>query len=387
MIGSIPRVHFLIISIAFLLVHVAMFQLYGIRNLFDALGYLNSAKGFIANGVLDGRHSFFYSLHVSLLAGFMLIFKDNVIPFLILQCLVSFMAVLFFYRSVQILTNARIALMGVLIYIFWWDHVHWNSTTMTESLFVSVSCFLFYRLSIFRGTKRDYLLMGLFLLFALLIRPTGIILVLGAVGFMIAFYWHIVRSNFKLLISLTIVFVLVSSLSAYYLLTVWDFSDQFIRGNVVTYVDIVGNSFDTTGLRIMPGNTDYIKRYDDPVFRTLMFVYYNPVEFMHAGVLKIFYLLTGYRPYYSYFHNFFTALWMLILYTGFAFGISQIENVAIKIFVIVTIVTNCLLIGVSTVDWDNRFYIPMEVVVVFVSSVGLLRIVDSTASKKKFCDR
>lgn len=381
MIGSISRVHFLIICIAFLLVHVTMFQLYGIRNLFDAVGYLNSAKGFIANGVLDGRHSFFYSLHVSLLTCFLLIFNGNIIPFLILQCLVSFVAVLFLYRSIQILANTNVAFIGVLIFLFWWDHIQWNSTTMTESLFVSVSCFLFYRLSIFCGSKRDFLLTGLFLLLALLIRPTGIILVLGTVGFVISFYWHVLKSNLRLLFSLATVFVLLGSLSAYYLLTVWDFSDQFIRGNVVTYVDLVGNDFDTTGLRVMPGNVNYITQYDDPVWRTLMFVYYNPVEFIHAGVLKIFYLLTGYRPYYSLLHNIFTACWMLLLYTAFAFGISSIKNSTIKIFVIVTILANCLLVGISSVDWDNRFYVPMEVAVVFVSSVGVFKFFESTLKR------
>jgi hypothetical protein len=44
---------------------------------------------------------------------------------------------------------------------------------------------------------------------------------------------------------------------------------------------------------------------------------------------------------------------------------------ALKYSVLATIVVNCLLVGISTVDWDNRFYIPMVPGIILMAGGGL----------------
>lgn len=366
----ISRSHFLIITVLFVIVHGAMFSIYGLRSLYDAVGYVISANELIADGSLVKGHNFFYSLHVILLAGFILTF-GSVIPFLVFQILISYVAVLFLYRAISKLLSPDVALVGAVVLVTWWDHIHWNSTTMTESLFLSVSCFLLYRLAVFSGSGRDYGFVGSLLLVALLLRPTGIVLVLGSIAFIFAFHWSGIRSN---PVVATVLFLTVFALilfCAYTLLNVWDFSDQYVRGNIVTYVDQVNpKHLDTSGLRVIPGDTISLKKYEVPVERMIVFVYHNPVEFFVAGFLKVAYLLSGYRPYYSAIHNVVSVGWVLFLYAAFFKGWSVISHVPLKIFAITVVLANCMLIFISSVDWDNRFYIPMVTAIVLISSAG-----------------
>lgn len=366
----LSRSHFLIITALFVLVHLAMFSIYGLRSLYDGVGYVISANELINDGSLVKGHNFFYSLHVIILAAFILMF-DSVIPFLMFQVVVSYAAVLFFYRAISHVFNRDVALIGAVILVTWWDHIHWNSTTMTESLFLSVSCFLLYRLAVFSGRRGDYLAVGSLLLVSLLLRPTGIVLVLAGLAFIFAFRWPEIRSNPAVA---TMLFVTVFALilfCANTLLNIWDFSDQYVRGNIVTYVDQVNpKHLNTSGLRVIPGDTTSLQKYHVPVERMIVFVFHNPVEFLIAGFLKVVYLLSGYRPYYSVLHNVVSVGWGLFLYAAFFKGWSLVSSVPLRIFAVTVVLANCLLIFISSVDWDNRFYIPMVAAIVLISSAG-----------------
>lgn len=370
----ISRIHLYLLAALFLIIHAAMFRLYGIRDLYDATGYIVSANMLIHDGALVDGHRFFYSLHVILLAGSLVAFK-SVIPFLVFQVAVSFIAMLFLYRAVAHLGNQRVALIAAVTFVCWWDNLHWNSTTMTESFFLSVSCFLLFRLSIFQGRKRDFVYTTILLLVSLLLRPTGVVLVLGVIAFLISYYWAILRGRYLVLGGLAVAIVVAVMSGAYILLNIWDFSDEYIRGNIITYVDRLDPAImDTSALRIIPANTEFISQYKIPVQRILMFVYYNPTEFFAAGVLKVTYLLSGYRPYYSTMHNVFSISWMLVIYIGFASGLNIVRNTPIKFYAAGLVVLNCSLIFISSVDWDNRFYIPMEAGIVLLSSFGFERL-------------
>jgi hypothetical protein len=212
-------------------------------------------------------------------------------------------------------------------------------------------------------------------LVSLLLRPTGIVFVLGVTAFLISYYWPTLRRRYFVLGSLAVGIVVAMLSSAYVLLNIWDFSDQYVRGNIVTYVDKIDPAIlDTSGLRVLPGNTEFVNDYQMPVQKILMFVYHNPLEFLEAGVLKVIYLLSGYRPYYSTLHNAFSIVWMLLMYTGFAGGWSRFKSTPIIFFVVGVVGLNCLLIFISSVDWDNRFYIPMEPGIILLSSFGFERL-------------
>ena len=129
MFSWIPRTHFYLLAALFLSMHVAMFWLYGVRDLYDAGVFVTSANELINHGSLVKGHDFFYSLHVIILAGFLATFK-SIIPFLLFQIGVSFVAMLLLYRAMTLLGNEVVALIAAVIFVCWWDNLHWNSTTI-----------------------------------------------------------------------------------------------------------------------------------------------------------------------------------------------------------------------------------------------------------------
>jgi hypothetical protein len=107
------------------------------------------------------------------------------------------------------------------------------------------------------------------------------------------------------------------------------------------------------------------------------FVFSNPVIFLKAATMKIGYLVLGVRPYYSIAHNAFTLVWLTFIYGLCYLGWRTCNFYSIKLFVLTVILINCALIGVATVDWDNRFYIPMEPGIILLVGGGASFIVRS----------
>jgi hypothetical protein len=62
---------------------------------------------------------------------------------------------------------------------------------------------------------------------------------------------------------------------------------------------------------------------------------------------------------------------MFFIYLSFFLGARKLWGQPILYFVLTIILTNCLLIGIATVDWDNRFYIPMEPGIVVICGGGM----------------
>lgn len=68
---------------------------------------------------------------------------------------------------------------------------------------------------------------------------------------------------------------------------------------------------------------------------------------------------------------------MMVIYGLFYLGWKQLTNKPFQFFVLVIILVNCLLVSISTVDWDNRFYIPMEPVIVLIAGRGAVYVLDA----------
>jgi hypothetical protein len=121
--------------------HALIFYHYGIRNLHDSDGYIEGADFLIEQGNFIGVHHIFYSTHIGLLAISRIIFSGEIVPYLIFQCFLSGLGVLLLYQvSSDIFKSNLAGLITALIYLLWWDNIHWNGVAMTESLFSSMTC-------------------------------------------------------------------------------------------------------------------------------------------------------------------------------------------------------------------------------------------------------
>jgi 4-amino-4-deoxy-L-arabinose transferase-like glycosyltransferase len=353
-----------------IVVHVALLTRFGVRDtLYDSQIYLNSANHFIEDGSLSGIHYVFYLLPISLLALLKFLFGSATYPYIVVQIIASGLASVSLYlASTKLFNNFNAGLLTGIIYLTWFDNLHWNTAVMTDSLACSISCFIVYQVVFFEGKIRQWLGMIFLLSLGLITRPTGMITVLGVFAFLFYFF----QQNRKSAPVLIMVSAFGLGLLAYiamggWMFSMWDFTDQYIRGNVITYIDTLGNSEMYTGLRVSADDLFVPDATLHPVVRMISFVWHNPITFLEAAVKKLFFLLLGIRPYYSFAHNVFSIVWTSFIYFMFYRGLRAMRTtLPIKNFVVATIGLNCLLVACATLDWDNRFYLPMEPMIVLV---------------------
>ncbi len=313
--------HIAILAILWTVVHALLFWRYGIRYFEDSVTYIQAAEFLASHGYLADPDQIFYSVPIICIAVLRLFTEDPSLFFIAFQCLVSALATLALYRTAtNLFGNPLAGLITACLYVTWWDMIHWNTTIMTESLASSIICFLMYSLVHFQGRKRDYLSVALWTLCSLLTRPTGLIIALSVLLFFTARFEKRIGMIDIRFVLLSMVVAVVLLAGAQYLFTRWDFTDQYRRGNIITYADVVQGS-----------SLHYpLMQLDDPIrmpdtdapglLRTVLFVVYNPWYFFKAMVLKIAFLLSGVRPYYTTLHSVYSLVWNITIYVFFARG-------------------------------------------------------------------
>jgi hypothetical protein len=377
------RYHVLILFFLFFCVHLVLFWYYGIRVLWDSAAYIEAADFVVANGEFQDIHHLYYSVPILIMAAFRILFPGTLIPILLFQCLLSGVAAIALYKSAEKIFNSRLAgLMAGVIFIIWLDNVHWNTTTMTESITRSVFCFVVYVVANWQNRLRDAMTLALLMIFVFFTRPTGIIPIIGAIVFVIGYNWKSLVEKPPRLISVALISTAAIIFSADRMLAHWDFTDQYLKGNVVTFVDSLKDPrLSHESLRIDPPASKAFAESNSPIGRVIMFIYENPVHFLKTAGLKLFYLIGFVRPYYSWPHNLYLVVWISLVYMCLVVGWKATSNLPIKLFVLTTIVLNCGLIGISSVDWDNRFYIPMEPGIVLLAGGGVAALLNRIKQK------
>jgi 4-amino-4-deoxy-L-arabinose transferase-like glycosyltransferase len=370
--SSSRRTHFLMLGVVFIAIHLLLFYVYGVRSLYDSRLYINSADFLVANGSIDESYRLFYAIPISALAFCRWIFPDQVIPFLILQILLSAAAAVSLYQAAGKIFNSNLAgFFSVMILLLWWDIIQWNTTVMTESIFLTLMCLLLRMLVTFSGKRNDWIWITLLLIAVLLTRPTGVVAVVSTLLFFIRYYWHTVLSRWWLRTSLIICLTLTAAFGAYLMFSLWDFTEQLYKGNLITYADVAeGSPWYDENLQLKTERLYSVDQEKHPLIKLLSFISDNPSYFIKTAAMKIAYLMTAIRPYYSWQHNVASGVWLLIIYIMFFFGHRESRNAPVKYSVLAMIIINCLLVGISTVDWDNRFYIPMVPGIVLMAGGG-----------------
>ena len=360
----------LAISVA---VHLFLFYFFGIRDKFvDSQRYIDMADYLILNGRLEFFYQFFYAVPIFLLAMCRILFGDGLIAFVLFQSALSTVAAFFIYSSASTLfRDRRAGFFAAAIFLLWLDCIQWNTVIMTESLASSLICFTIYRLVVFKGTARDFFMLGVLLILSLMTRPTGVLSIVGVVFFVLSHYRELLRRSPPVKISLFVCLTLMFVSAAYFMLNEWDFTDQYVKGNIVTYMDVIEGQahyheslrLDTTGIAL----PDFA---GSPVQKIIFFIVDNPLQFGKAAMLKVFYLVSFYRPYFSTLHNLYSLVWLSMVYWLFYFGFRLSGKHPIRSYCIAVIIANCLLVGFAAADWDNRFYLPMQPAIVLLAGGG-----------------
>jgi len=355
-------------------IHTALFLHYGVRDLLDAHRYALKADFLLAQGHLEEASDLFYVVHIALLAFFGTISSPPTLPFVIFQCLLSGIATIALYKASTKLFGHRMAgFFTAVIFLLWIDHLQWNLVTLTESLACSTACFVLYALVYFDDKPKSFFALALLLAVSLFTRPTGVLTLAGVLAFFAFRY----RSRWKTapvaMAAVSLIVGVVGIGVGLIMMDQWDFTDQHVRGNIVTYMDTLKDGpLYTESLRMDTTNIVPPRHIPSPARKLLFFFLDNPWLSAKAAFLKVFYLMTAIRPYYTTGHNAFLLAWMAAIYFFSFAGWSLIRHTPVAYFVCTVILLNGALIAISTVDWDNRFYVPMEPGIVLLAGGGMV---------------
>jgi hypothetical protein len=342
-----------ILLFAWLLVNLVLFYKTGVKIVADTERYIEYANG-LRSGFYFDSHNFWYIGYVSYL---LLIFKisGSVGAVVVGQYLFSVLAVIALYRAAFLLGNSTAsALATCLLFIGFTDILMWNSYVLTESLYTSFICFSIYCLVVIYNTKarRTFVALGVFvILFTILMKPTGLALLVAIVTVLL------VRTKSIALISVSLILLVIL---VNRMLTTFVLVENYRAGEIIYAASemVVEKPADLTN-----PSSSY------PLLRVVLFIVQNPVYWTKLFVLKVYYLLFHTRPFWSIFHNLFSLIVLIPSYILFFKGIKNADR-DIVVFTSSFLLIHILSVGFTADDWDGRFLIPMLPVIFIFTGHG-----------------
>lgn len=219
-----------------------------------------------------------------------------------------------------------------------------------------------------------FILAILIVLLTVLAKPTGIAL-LGAI-LAVAFYkvtskLKIAAYKWMLLSSICILFLLLTNkmLSTFTLI-----ENDYAKGEIVYGITTVSpNRPGLDKLIVIPPNNMYIPPIDHPpLLRIISFIIHHPAYWLKLFITKLFYFFFHIRPYWSLSHNLFSLLFLIPVYffsiRGLVVGKLTKEKL---LFLVPFFALHVLSVGLSTVDWDGRFLMPLLPVLFLLATAGI----------------
>jgi len=97
---------------------------------------------------------------------------------------------------------------------------------------------------------------------------------------------------------------------------------------------------------------------------------YSPIEVIKIAFLRVFVVLSGYKPSYSMAHNLFVLFTLTPIYVLFIFGLIKDFNLK-KFYILCSILLILISISIYYVDGDNRVFTAFLPLILIISSGGL----------------
>jgi len=381
--SSLPLI---IILFAWVVVNVILFSTTGIKIVSDSPRYLEYANG-LASGFYVERHNFWYVGYAFYLLIVFKVFGAGVTGAVIGQYCFAFLAVIALYRTAFPLSRSTLSsVITCLLFIAFADISLWNSYILTESLYTSFICFSIFFLVTVHKHKPNAINISMAIVtvvFTFFIKPTGIALLAAVLG---TISYEMFRRMAGGMVRVTILFscAAVLFLLANSMMTTYGIMENYQSGEVIYDVRTYTGDYPVNGLTIDPPSDLYVPGSPQPVVRVLLFMLYCPVYWMKLFSLKVFYLLTHTRPFWSAFHNVYSLLLLLPSYVLVfkAFIDKRVDRQTI-FFSVVFLLIHIVSVGVTSEDWDGRFLIPMLPVVFVLSGVAIKGGAQATALAPK----
>ncbi|HSZ72338.1 MAG TPA: hypothetical protein VK750_06645 [Cytophagaceae bacterium] len=337
-------------------------QHYGVVSAPDSPMYIEDAYHILQGHLPEGR-GIWYIGYSSFLSGVFLL-KGNLSTIVFLQMLLSGLAALALFHLVSHLSDKRSAIIAVFLYLTWIKIHQWNVYIYTESLFTSCCIFSFASLTLSRKGWH-YFLTSILITFTFFIRPTGIGLMVAVFGYLVTWIAQKNKIPVSVWIILSGILITASLMMINYILKdyIYYFIDSYSKAEII---------YPSIPLFLQkPEQLTIASSAYTPVVQLVLFFLYNPVYFIKLCLLKLFLFFGNIKPYFSWYHN---ALIIAVLYPCYIFAAYGYKNMTAakeKIFIGCFIISQALIVSLTSENWDGRFLIPVLPFVFIYSAIGV----------------
>lgn len=325
--------------------------------------YVNDSGRYLAYGTRIAQEWYFEHDHnlryvgYPLFVAFWLKLRAGWWGIMLGQMAVSALAARAFYRTLRRLTPSatdwRPAALATAALVGWRDAQQFNVYLLTESLFASLTILAFWALvRARRGPAGRWVVFGLLVLLAGIVRPNGFV-VAGAAGLAgLAGLWQLPgRVAFRrALLGLGLLAPLGWWVLNKLLLT-FTLVETYLRGEIIYgYTPWVVEP--TEPLQLPPADLA-------PVLRLGYFVAANPAYFLKLALLKGLLFFSYVKSYYSWSH--------ILLIVGFVYpcywlafrGVRGRAWLPARVFLAGIILLQGFVVMMTVEDWDVRFLLPV----------------------------
>ncbi len=371
--------YLLVLTILFLTVSTLVYAQFGIQNVIDSHRFLNYASN-LEDGFYIENHNFWYIGYVVFIYAVRIITDSHSeLNLIITQFLYSFLGLIFLYKTIKIFdAAASSAFIGGLLYIVLIEISIWNTYILCESFYFNTIVITIYLLGktiiLNKYNLINIVLTTCFIVLTILTKPTGIALLLslGITGYSI--FWINSKTSKFIKITTLVVGCTLLGLLLNKMLEIFLIIENYQTGEVVYAISTLHQKVQYDNLKIpVPTDLNILSNDYPSVIRLFHFVLSNFGYWCTLFFKKLFYFLFHVRPYWSLKHNIFN---LAVVLPTYIFAIRQIilSEKIIKYFAITYIGLHALIVGITTVDWDGRFFLPLLPILIIFSAQGINRL-------------
>ena len=334
----------------------------GVKYAIDTARFDTEATAWI-NGTFEFTYHFWYTGYIAILTISKLLFH-SIYPSILFQYAFSFCSTLLFHQGLsKIIKNTRAAFIATLAVILYIPIQQWNRCLLTESIFISLVLLFIWACSI-ENKKSKWLSLFIIAIAAASVRPNGgTLLITCLVIYYIHFINSIQKKNIYIIVGVcigTLLYLLNACTDTFYSFLL----NSFNKGEVIC---------EYPGWTVTIHTLHENNHSTGSIIKTFLLFYDHPVESIQLAVYRLIALWTDLRAYYSYIHNVFIGIFLLIGYSMAVIGFIQSKKIYRELFLITIIYTglNSLLVMITYADWDGRFLSPLLPIVFIWSGLGI----------------
>lgn len=362
---TVRTTHYLILGFIFVAIHAFLYQKLGIKIANDSPRYLEYSDAVLRGQFFYNTHDFWYLSYILFITTAKL-FTYNSLYILLLQIILSWLSIIAIYKSSFLLFKENtIAFATCIAYLSFVELSSWNFYVLTESFYCSMMCIAIYLVIRTHQNPSNKNLFSLLLTCLILFftKPTGIAVAIAMASMLMYQYKHAILNAPKpLLIASTATLLFLGYILINKMLTTFILVENYLLGEIVYGITTLPGfpSIEILTINVDPANMTIPDKKHSPIVRNFLFFIWNPIFFLELASLKLFWFLAHCKPYYSLIHNILIAVLLYPMYLFF--GISVSKNIIykpIKLFIVSFFIVNCLIVSLTTEEWDGRFLMPI----------------------------